>query len=130
MLQFPDFCNLDLEVFVNISVEHSPRGSGASVPIAQELVEFPSAETDASSSTEIDHIPSNRIHLTSVESSNTSTFARPHLQDEITSTSGGVLLQNSSALVESNRTGQSGISMFQRYSLSTYMFVALYKGIE
>lgn len=115
LLECPDFCNLDLEVFfVNISVEHSPRGS------VQELVDFPTAETDASSSTEIDHI----------ESSNASTSTRPHMQDEITSTSGGVLLQNSSALVESNRTGQSGISMFQRYSLSTYMVVAAYKGVE
>ncbi|RDX87286.1 hypothetical protein CR513_31262, partial [Mucuna pruriens] len=86
-------------------IDHSPRLSGASITRAQELVDFPSAETDASSSTEIDHISSNRIHLTSVGSSNTATTAPPHTHDEITSTS--------SALVESNRTGQSGISIFQ-----------------
>ncbi|TKY68964.1 O-acyltransferase protein [Spatholobus suberectus] len=99
--------------FSDYSVEHSPRRSGASVPHAQELVDFPSAETDTSSSTEIDHISSNRIHLTSVESSIASTSAPPHMHDEITRTSGGDLLQNSNALVESNRTGQSGISIFQ-----------------
>ncbi|XP_014515061.1 uncharacterized protein LOC106772932 [Vigna radiata var. radiata] len=99
--------------FSDFSVEHSPGGPGAPVLHAQELVDFPYAEIGASSSTEIDNIPSNRMHLTSVESSKASTSTCPHTQDEITSTSGGVPLQNSSALVESNRTGQSGISMFQ-----------------
>lgn len=108
------------------SVEHSPGGPGAPVLHAQELVDFPYAEIGASSSTEIDNIPSNRMHLTSVESSKASTSTCPHTQDEITSTSGGVPLQNSSALVESNRTGQSGISMFQRYSFLTYMHVAAF----
>ena len=130
LLQCPDFCNLDSEVFINISVEHSPRCPGAPVPRAQELVDFSYAEIDASSSTEMDHTPSNRMHLTSIESSNASTSSRPHTQDEITNTSGGVLLQNSSALVELNRTGQSGISMFQRYALPTNMFVAAFKGVE
>ncbi|KAG5043149.1 hypothetical protein JHK87_007064 [Glycine soja] len=88
-------------------LEHSPRHFDASETHALELVDFPSGDTDASSSTEIEHIPSNRIHLTSVESSNASTSAPPHMHDEITRSSG------SSALIESNRTGQSRISIFQ-----------------
>ncbi|KAH1257834.1 hypothetical protein GmHk_03G007712 [Glycine max] len=88
-------------------MEHSPRHFDASETHALELVDFPSGDTDASSSTEIEHIPSNRIHLTSVESSNASTSAPPHMHDEITRSSG------SSALIESNRTGQSRISIFQ-----------------
>ena len=101
-----------LKAFDNFSVEHSPRHFDASETHALELVDFPSGDTDASSSTEIEHIPSNRIHLTSVESSNASTSAPPHMHDEITRSSG------SSALIESNRTGQSRISIFQRYCLS------------
>uniref|UniRef100_A0A0R0KHQ7 Uncharacterized protein n=1 Tax=Glycine max TaxID=3847 RepID=A0A0R0KHQ7_SOYBN len=93
--------------FSDYSVEHSPRHFDASETHALELVDFPSGDTDASSSTEIEHIPSNRIHLTSVESSNASTSAPPHMHDEITRSSG------SSALIESNRTGQSRISIFQ-----------------
>ncbi|XP_061338846.1 uncharacterized protein LOC133285606 [Gastrolobium bilobum] len=99
--------------FSDYSVEHSSRYSGASDIRAQELVTFPSAEPEASSSTEINHITSNRNHVTSVESSNAATFAPPHIHDEITRTSGEDPLQNASALVESNNTGQSGISIFQ-----------------
>ncbi|KAK7350390.1 hypothetical protein VNO77_08973 [Canavalia gladiata] len=104
----------DLGFFlICLLVESSPRNSDASGTREQELVDFPSAETEASSSTGIDHIPSSRYHLTSVESSNTATSTSTHIRDEITGTSGEHLLQNSSALVESNRTGQSGISIFQ-----------------
>ncbi|KAK7287005.1 hypothetical protein RJT34_22404 [Clitoria ternatea] len=98
--------------FSDYSVENSPRLPAASDPCAQELVDFSSAEKETSSS-EIDHISSNRNHLTSIESSSTATSAAPHMNGEITRTSGGDLLQNSTALVESNHTGQSGISMFQ-----------------
>ncbi|KAL3009820.1 hypothetical protein AAZX31_07G104400 [Glycine max] len=93
--------------FSDYSVEHSPRLFGASDTRAPELVDFPSSETNASSSTEIEHIASNRTHLTCVESSSASTSAPPHMHDEITGSSG------SSALIESNRTGQSGISILQ-----------------
>ncbi|KAG5022271.1 hypothetical protein JHK85_018613 [Glycine max] len=89
------------------AMEHSPRLFGASDTRAPELVDFPSSETNASSSTEIEHIASNRTHLTCVESSSASTSAPPHMHDEITGSSG------SSALIESNRTGQSGISILQ-----------------
>ncbi|XP_027336183.1 uncharacterized protein LOC113850058 isoform X2 [Abrus precatorius] len=99
--------------FSDYSVENSPGHSGPPGSRALELVDFPSAEIGESSSLEIDHIPSNSNHLTSVESSNTATPAPLHRNDEITRTSGGDLLQNSSALVESNRAGQSGISIFQ-----------------
>ncbi|KAL2319951.1 hypothetical protein Fmac_028920 [Flemingia macrophylla] len=95
--------------FSDYSVEHSPRCFGSSGTNAQELVEFSSGETYASSSTEIEHIPL----LTNVESSNAATSAATHMHDEINGTSGGDMLQNSSALVESNRIGQSGISIFQ-----------------
>ncbi|XP_020204383.1 uncharacterized protein LOC109789762 [Cajanus cajan] len=95
--------------FSDYSVEHSPRRPGSSGSHAQELVEFSSAETDASSSTEIERIPL----LTNVESSSAASSSATHMHDEITRTSGGNLSQNSSALVESNRTGQSGISIFQ-----------------
>lgn len=99
--------------FSDYSVENSSRHSGASDIRPQELVTFASAEAETSSSTEIDHISSNRNHLTSVESSNTSTSASAHVHDEITITAGGDPLQNASALVESNNTGQSGISIFK-----------------
>ncbi|KAK7386113.1 hypothetical protein VNO78_26079 [Psophocarpus tetragonolobus] len=99
--------------FSDYSVEHSPRGSDTSDIPAQELVDFPSSKTDESKSTDTDYITSSRIHLTSIESSNAATSRPPHMHYEITRTADGELLQNSSALVESNDTRQSGISIFQ-----------------
>ncbi|XP_027192733.1 uncharacterized protein [Cicer arietinum] len=93
--------------------ENSPKYSGASDIRAQELVAFSSKETEPSSSTEIDPISSNRDNLTSVESSTTSTSVPLPMHEEITRITIGDPLQNSSALVESNNTGQSGISIFQ-----------------
>nr|KYP37940.1 hypothetical protein KK1_040833 [Cajanus cajan] len=103
------FSDYSGKVLFYLSIEHSPRRPGSSGSHAQELVEFSSAETDASSSTEIERIPL----LTNVESSSAASSSATHMHDEITRTSGGNLSQNSSALVESNRTGQSGISIFQ-----------------
>lgn len=105
--------------FVNFAVEHSPNHSGTSNVRAQELVAFSSAETEASSSTEIDHISSSRNHLTSIELSNTSTSTLPRMLGQITRASSGDPLQNASALVESNDTGQIGVSIFQGYYLSS-----------
>ncbi|XP_054781466.1 uncharacterized protein LOC129288761 isoform X2 [Prosopis cineraria] len=59
-----------------------------------------------------EQISSNGNCLRNAESSST-TSAPSHMQDEITRTSAGDSSQNSGTLVVSNRTGQSGISIFQ-----------------
>ncbi|CAK8559996.1 unnamed protein product [Lathyrus sativus] len=101
--------------FSDYSVEHSPRQSGASDIHAQELVAFSSPETEASSSTDINHINSNGKNLTSIESSCTSTSTPLLTHGENTRISGRDPLQNASTstLVESNNTGRSGISIFR-----------------
>lgn len=114
------FVSLDVKAFVTFSVEHSSRDSGASGIRAQELVAFPSGETEGSSSTEIDQISSDRNNLTNAESFETATSAPPPRHDEIARTYGRDSIQNTGALVESSRTGQSGISIFQRYCLSSH----------
>ncbi|CAJ2665097.1 unnamed protein product [Trifolium pratense] len=94
--------------------EHSPIQSGASDIRAQEFVAVSSAETEASTSTNINHICSNRKNLTSVESSSTSTSSPLVMHDEITRISSSDPLQNASTLVvQSNNTGQGGISIFR-----------------
>ncbi|CAJ2665098.1 unnamed protein product [Trifolium pratense] len=100
--------------FSDYSVEHSPIQSGASDIRAQEFVAVSSAETEASTSTNINHICSNRKNLTSVESSSTSTSSPLVMHDEITRISSSDPLQNASTLVvQSNNTGQGGISIFR-----------------
>ncbi|WJX91544.1 hypothetical protein P8452_73304 [Trifolium repens] len=97
-----------------LCVEHSPIQSGASDIRAQELVAVSSAETEASTSTNINHICSIRKNLTSVESSSTSTSSPLLMHDEIKRISSSDPLQNASTLVvQSNNTGQGGISIFR-----------------
>jgi hypothetical protein len=75
-----------------------------------------SAETEASTSTNINHICSIRKNLTSVESSSTSTSSPLLMHDEIKRISSSDPLQNASTLVvQSNNTGQGGISIFRGY---------------
>lgn len=111
---------MDLKAFITFSVERCPGDSGASGIHAQELVSFPSGDTEASSSTEICQTSSDRNHLAIAKSSNTATSAPLNAHDEIIRTSGGDPSQNASALVESNHSGQTGISIFQRYCLSSH----------
>ncbi|OIW18814.1 hypothetical protein TanjilG_25257 [Lupinus angustifolius] len=99
--------------FSDYSVEHSPRDSSASSIHAQELVPVSSGEAEASSSTEIHHISSNINHLAIAESFNTATSTPPPRHDDIARTSSRDSLLNGSALVESSRSGQSVISIFQ-----------------
>ncbi|KAL5061435.1 hypothetical protein RYX36_023172 [Vicia faba] len=101
--------------FSDYSVEPSPRQSGASDIHAQELVTFSSAETETSSSTNINHIYSNGKNLTSIESSYTSTSTPLLTHEEKTRISSPDSSQNASTstLVASNNTGRSGISIFQ-----------------
>lgn len=99
--------------FSDYSVDRSPRESGASDIRAQERLTFSSTETEASSSTDTNHICSNINNLTSVESSSTSTSAALRMYDENTRISTRDPLLNSSTLVATNNTGQGGISIFR-----------------
>jgi len=120
MLQLQDISNFRPYIYVVIfSVERSPGQSGASEIRAQELVAVSSSDTEASSSTDINHICPKINNLTSVESSSTSTSAPLLMHDENTSISTRDPLQNSSTLVATNNTGQGGISIFRRYYLSS-----------
>lgn len=97
--------------FSDYSVEPSNRDSGNSIVHAQELVTFSSGETGGSVATTNHHSFSCGSDPKHAVLSNASTAAP--LNGEITSTSVGESSQDASGHVESNDTGQSGISMFK-----------------
>ncbi|XP_028798882.1 uncharacterized protein LOC114754263 [Neltuma alba] len=98
--------------FSDYSVEYSP-GESQSGFYAEEMQRFSSGVTEASSATAAEQIYSDGNCLRHTESSST-TSAPSHMQDGITRTSAGDSSQNSGTLIVSSRTGQSGISIFQR----------------
>lgn len=96
--------------FSDYSVEPASGASRDSTLNAQELVTFPSGRTDGSLSSDL--LSSSESYSIFSQSSCTATVA-PHRYNGITRTLAEDSSQNASALVESNRTSQNGISIFQ-----------------
>ncbi|KAK6260877.1 hypothetical protein SCA6_015351 [Theobroma cacao] len=96
--------------FSDYSVEPAARDSTDSVVHAQELVTFSSGRPEESVIS--DHPSATGSSSTSFESSSSATTA-PANHVGVARASAGDLSENTDAIVQSNQTGQNGISIFQ-----------------
>ncbi|OMP00713.1 hypothetical protein COLO4_12450 [Corchorus olitorius] len=95
--------------FSNYSVEPTARDPRDSTVHEQELVAFPSAQTDESVIRDPPSLTGSRSTL----SESSSPAATAPVNHEVTRASAGDLSETSGAIVQSNQSGQNGISIFQ-----------------